>query len=122
MDEKTFTQLRENALALFETQPNKGKGGISLDAIFLALAAKDGDKAAAEAPTTRTTKEMPPAEWFTETLDKLKGKGEAMTISRFLMYAGRFPVKYADQRHAATWLREAGYIPRRIGGQLLFDI
>ena len=70
----------------------------------------------------RPGNQQPPAPWFVETLAALKGKGESITVARFLMFANRFPVKRMDQVNAARWLRDAGYIPRKTGGNLVFDL
>lgn len=121
MDQKTFDKLRETAAKLHDAQP-KGKGAISMDAIFIALASAQNVTASTAAATPRPGREQPPADWFTETLQKVAGKGEAMTVSRFLMYAGRFPVKRMDQINAVRWLKEAGHVPRKTGGQLVFDL
>jgi hypothetical protein len=42
----------------------------------------------------------------------LKGKGESITVARFLMFANRFPVKRMDQVNAARWLRDAAATSR----------
>lgn len=117
-----FKELREKALELHATQPSKGR--LSLDAVFTAIVAAEAanPKPQAVRPTSAPGRTAPPAPWFTETLAALKGKGESMTVSRFLLYADRFPVKRMDQINAARWLREAGIEPRKSGGNLIFDI
>lgn len=137
MDIQKFNALRDKAVELFQAQPEKDKNKISLDAIFGGLCAQDaaaivvGATAGAFLPerspsavknATVPGAQQQPATWFTETLEALKGKGEVITIPRFLMFANRFPVKRMDQVNAARWLREAGYMPRKTGGQLVFDI
>jgi hypothetical protein len=128
MDVKDFKAIREQAIALFSSQPKSDKGNVSVDAIFIALCgaatqpsvAQDAAKGAQL--TALPGRKQPPAAWFTETLSALKGKGEAVTVPRFLLYANRFPVKRMDQVNAARWLREAGYTPRKTGGNLVFDL
>jgi hypothetical protein len=127
MEVEQFTSTRQKAIALFKSQPKGGKDIVSLDAIFISLcslaSAQPEATAAKQARTTaRPGNQQPPAPWFIETLAALKGKGESITVARFLMFANRFPVKRMDQVNAARWLRDAGYIPRKTGGNLVFDL
>lgn len=127
MEVEQFTSTRQKAIALFKSQPKGGKDIVSLDAIFISLcslvSAQPEATAARQARTTaRPGNQQPPAPWFIETLAALKGKGESITVARFLMFANRFPVKRMDQVNAARWLRDAGYIPRKTGGNLVFDL
>lgn len=116
MDVDDFKNMRGLACELFESQPPKDKLKISLDAVFIALA----NQAQPRKGYNASEEEVP--EWFTETLDKLKGSGERMTISRFLLLAGKFPTTRADSLAAGRWLREAGFEPKKIGGNLLFEL
>ncbi|KPG87365.1 MULTISPECIES: hypothetical protein [Stenotrophomonas] len=127
MEVEQFTSTRQKAIELFKSQPKGGKDIVSLDAIFISLCSLAN--ARTETGTTRQERtaarpgsQQPPAPWFTETLAALKGKGESITVARFLMFANRFPVKRMDQVNAARWLRDAGYIPRKTGGNLVFDL
>ena len=118
---------RLKAIELFKSQPKGSKDIVSLDAIFISLCTLATARAGAgSAQQTRTVarpgSQQPPAPWFVETLAALKGKGESITVARFLMFANRFPVKRMDQVNAARWLRDAGYIPRKTGGNLVFDL
>lgn len=125
MEVEQFTSTRLKAIELFKSQPKGGKDVVSLDAIFISLCslAQAGDGSSTPARTVaRPGRQQPPAPWFTETLAALKGKGESITVARFLMFANRFPVKRMDQVNAARWLRDAGYIPRKTGGNLVFDL
>ncbi|HEL3178893.1 TPA: hypothetical protein UME25_004717 [Stenotrophomonas maltophilia] len=125
MEVEQFTSTRLKAIELFKSQPKGGKDVVSLDAIFISLCslARAGDGSSTQARTVaRPGRQQPPAPWFTETLAALKGKGESITVARFLMFANRFPVKRMDQVNAARWLRDAGYIPRKTGGNLVFDL
>ncbi|SMR70460.1 MULTISPECIES: hypothetical protein [Stenotrophomonas] len=127
MEVEQFTSTRQKAIALFKSQPKGGKDIVSLDAIFISLCSLAGAQSeAAGAKQARTAarpgNQQPPAPWFIETLAALKGKGESITVARFLMFANRFPVKRMDQVNAARWLRDAGYIPRKTGGNLVFDL
>jgi hypothetical protein len=127
MEVEQFTSTRQKAIELFKSQPKGGKDIVSLDAIFISLCslanAQTGTGNALQPRTaTRPGSQQPPAPWFTETLAALKGKGESITVARFLMFANRFPVKRMDQVNAARWLRDAGYIPRKTGGNLVFDL
>ncbi|WP_295570184.1 hypothetical protein [Stenotrophomonas maltophilia] len=127
MEVEQFTSTRLKAIALFKSQPKGGKDNVSLDAIFIALcsqatAATPASSAGQPPAVARPGRQQPPAPWFTETLAALKGKGESVTVARFLMFANRFPVKRMDQVNAARWLRDAGFIPRKTGGNLVFDL
>ena len=127
MEVEQFTSTRLKAIELFKSQPKGGKDTVSLDAIFISLCSQanaQGDAGSARQARTaaRPGSQQPPAPWFTETLAALKGKGESITVARFLMFANRFPVKRMDQVNAARWLRAAGYIPRKTGGNLVFDL
>ncbi|WP_323162843.1 hypothetical protein [Stenotrophomonas maltophilia] len=127
MDVKDFKAIRDQAVELFSSQPKNDKANVSVDAIFIALCSASAKPAALVEPvkagvTAMPGRKQPPAPWFTETLNALKGKGEAVTVPRFLLYANRFPVKRMDQVNAARWLRDAGYIPRKTGGNLVFDL
>ncbi|HDS0948121.1 TPA: hypothetical protein QDZ34_004309 [Stenotrophomonas maltophilia] len=125
MEVEQFTSTRQKAIELFKSQPKDGKNTISLDAIFIALCNVQAHPEAdskADRTAVRPGNQQPPAPWFTETLAALKGKGESVTVARFLMFANRFPVKRMDQVNAARWLRDAGHIPRKTGGNLVFDL
>lgn len=125
MEVEQFTSTRLKAIELFMSQPKGGKDIVSLDAIFISLcslARIPTDTGNAARTVARPGSQQPPAPWFTETLAALKGKGESVTVARFLMFANRFPVKRMDQVNAARWLRDAGYIPRKTGGNLVFDL
>ncbi|UXB29130.1 hypothetical protein K7568_04790 [Stenotrophomonas maltophilia] len=127
MEVEQFTSTRLKAIELFKSQPKGSKDIVSLDAIFISLCTLATAWAGAgSAQQTRTVarpgSQQPPAPWFVETLAALKGKGESITVARFLMFANRFPVKRMDQVNAARWLRDAGYIPRKTGGNLVFDL
>jgi len=115
MNRAAFDSLRKRAAELHKAQD--GKERISLDACFVALAL---DEALAR-PRIRRASEDEPAQWFLDTLEKLKGSGEKVTVSRFLMLAGKFPATRSDSLNVARWLREAGYTPRKTGGNLLFE-
>jgi hypothetical protein len=112
----TFREMRERAVEMHASQP-KGKGAtISVDAIFAAIVASAGEH---KPPTVKAADKAAP-EWFRETLEKLKGS--KCTVSRFLMMAGRYPVQRSEALDVGRWLREAGFIPTKIGGQLIFDL
>jgi hypothetical protein len=121
MNADDFNALRKEACDLFNAQPAKDKLKISLDAIFVALASETGQDKGSRAKNRKTSEDPPPA-WFTETLDKLKGKGERVTVGRFLLLAGQFPATRSDSLNTSRWLREAGYTPRKTGGNLLFEL
>jgi len=127
MKEKAFSDARDQAITLFHTQPPRAKDRISLDAIFMSIAmhgaVDDAERRAPIRPETRTGREAPPEEWFETTLAKLKKSAEKnVTIERFLLVAGRFPITRMDRINVARWLREAGHIPRKTGGNLIFDL
>lgn len=122
-----FETLRSQAAELYAKQPAKDKNKVSVDAIFVSLAISGAQAETAEPRAKgkgyrRATSEDAPADWFVETLKKLKGTGEAVTAGRFLLLAGRFPATRMDSINTVRWLREAGYTPRRAGGQQLFDL
>jgi len=122
MKPSDFLALREQAISLFEAQPKKkGEPEISLDAIFTALN-NSSEPATTTAKVPRRLRDDEPAEWFTKTLEKLKGTGQVVTVSKFLMTAKRWPATRTDQLAAGRWLREAGYQPRKSGGQFLYDL
>lgn len=127
MEVEQFTSTRLKAIELFKSQPKGSKDNVSLDAIFISLctlatAQTDAGSTRQARTGARPGNQQPPAPWFVETLAALKGKGESITVARFLMFANRFPVKRMDQVNAARWLRDAGYIPRKTGGNLVFDL
>src|SRR5690606_37636772 len=108
-----FESLKKQAKALHGAQT--GSARISLDAIFTSLAIREAVKR-----RRKTTEEGPP-QWFADTLAKLKGSGEKITVTRFLLLAGRFPASRADSLAVGRWLREAGHTPRKTGGQNIFE-
>lgn len=135
MKEKAFSDMREQAITLFNTQPPKAKEKISLDTIFLSLVLalsiqgsidgieKKSHGTPAKSAQTRTGRDAPPEEWFHDALAKLKNANEkSVTIERFLLVAGRFPLTRMDRLNAARWLRELGHIPRKSVGNLIFDL
>lgn len=123
MNPSDFLALREQAISLFNAQPKKkGEPLVSLDAIFAALNTGGDPGETTSAKQTRRLRDDEPAEWFHKTLAKVKGTGEAMTVSKFLMVAERWPATRTDQLAAGRWLREAGYQPRKSGGQFLYDL
>jgi len=116
MNTDEFNALRTQAVKLFDAQPAKdAKHRISLDTVFLALAGR-----AQSSPTPSRRADDAPPEWFTETLNRMRGSGEKMTVGRFLLLAGKFPAERKDSLDAARWLREAGIEDKKIGGNLLF--
>lgn len=121
MNVQKFEAFRNQAIELFNSQPARDRHTLSLDAIFTALVLAEGKGAGTRAQNRRTSEETAPA-WFEDTLKKLRGSGEAMTVGRFLMLAGKFPATRSDALNASRWLREAGYTPRKTGGNLLFDL
>ena len=121
MNADDFKALRKEACDLFNAQPAREKLKVSLDAIFTALAIQKQQESDAPPRIRRTSEEAPPA-WFTDTLSKLKGTGERVTVGRFLLLAGQFPATRSDSLNVSRWLREAGYTPRKTGGNLLFDL
>jgi len=133
MKEKAFNDMREQAISLFHTQPLKAKEKVSLDTIFISLSLASALQGSVEKvekkshptsrPETRTGRDAPAEDWFIDTLAKLKKAGEkGLTIERFLLVAKRFPLTRMDRINAARWLREAGHIPRKTGGNLIFDL
>lgn len=113
-----FAELRATAIHLHATQPAREKAKVTLDAVFIAIArSRDG----APPRLKRVSDEAPP-EWFCATLEKLRGSGERITVGRFLLLAGRYPATRADSLGVGRWLREAGFIPKKTGGQVLFDL
>lgn len=118
MNADDFKTLRKDACELFSLQPAKDKLKVSLDAVFIALAAAQDP-----APKRiRKAADDAPPQWFTETLSKLKGTGERVTVGRFLLLAGQFPATRSDSLNVSRWLREEGFVPRKTGGNLLFDL
>jgi hypothetical protein len=118
MNRAAFDALRKKAAELHKGQ--EGRDRVSLDACFIALALDDAI-IRAELPKVRRASEDEPAPWFHDTLNKLKGTGEKVTVGRFLMLAGKFPATRSDSLNVARWLREAGHTPRKTGGNLLFE-
>lgn len=117
MNTDEFNALRSQAAALFDAQPTKdAKHRISLDTVFLALASR-----AQSSPPPARKPETPP-EWFTDTLSRLRGSGEKVTVGRFLLLAGQFPATRSDALNVGRWLREAGIEPKKVGGNLLFEL
>lgn len=116
MDAEQFQALRQEALKLFKTQPKTDR--ISLDAIFAALVDERTDRPEA---SYRSVKQDPPPAWFDEAVKKLRGSGERLAITRFLMLAGRFPTSREETYATGRWLRRAGFTARKVGGQILFE-
>jgi hypothetical protein len=116
MDIEEFRALAARAVELHASQGARAKSKVSLDAVFLALAANSP----ASRRVRKATEEEAP-QWFHDTLKSLKGTGERITVGRFLMLAGKFPATRSDALNVARWLREAGYTPRKTGGNLLFE-
>lgn len=114
-----FKSLRKQACDLYAAQPERDKHKVSLDALFIALSA--AESRTKKRDIQRAPKEAAP-EWFNETLAKLKGTGERVTVSRFLLLAGQFPASKADSFNTGRWLREAGFMPKKIGGNLIFEL
>lgn len=118
MNTDEFNALRAQAAKLYESQPGRdGKHRISLDTVFLALA---GRAQSTPAPSRKAADEPP--EWFKDTLERLRGSGEKVTVGRFLLLAGQFPATRSDTLNTGRWLREAGIEPKKIGGNLLFEL
>ena len=107
-----FNALQAKARDLYAKQEKRGER-VSLDAIFIALAA------ASDGSVRKATDDTPPA-WFVETLKRLKGTNERFTTGRFLMLAGRFPAERSESLAVGRWLRELGLIPKKTGGQNVF--
>lgn len=114
-----FKGLRKQARDLHASQPATDKLKVSIDAIFIALAA---EAAKNQRRAIRRVSEEAAPEWFNETLAKLKGTGEKVTVGRFLLLAGKFPAQRSDSLATSRWLREAGYTPKKIGGNLIFEL
>lgn len=118
MNRAEFEELRKQAKELHGMQ-GKEKEPLSIDAIFSALAISAALNRAMH--IRKLTKEEAP-EWFTTTLEKVKAApGQKVTPQRFLMLAGRFPAKREDSLAVTRYLREAGYTPRKSGGNLIFE-
>jgi hypothetical protein len=117
MNTAEFKALRAKAGELFSAQPARDKLKVSLDAIFMALASQ-----AAEPAKVRRTSDEEAPEWFVDTLKKLRGTGERVTVGRFLLLAGKFPSTRSDALNVGRWLREAGITPRKTGGNMLFEL
>lgn len=111
MNADEFKRYREQAIALYTSQT--GEHQVGLDAIFSALVArgKPGRK-----PVEAT--EAPP--WFDDAVKRLAGRN--VTASKFLVLSGQTPVTENDRRNVGRWLRDAGYRPKKIAGQLLFQL
>jgi hypothetical protein len=121
MKAEDFDSLRKAAGELFAQQSARGdKNKVSLDAIFTSLAV--AHEVALKTGRQKSAKQEAAPEWFTKTFKQLKGKGEAITVSRFLMLAGRFPATRPDALNVGRWLREAGIEPQKVGGNLLFKL
>lgn len=121
MDAEDFNALRKQAAALHASQPANDKAKVSLDAVFMALAAGGGAKPKAAERVRRMTDETPP-DWFEDTLKRLKGTGERITVGRFLLLAGRFPATRGDAIRVGHWLRERGFVPTKTGGNQLYTL
>lgn len=93
--------------------------GISADAIFSAIIL---GKRKPGRPGTRPKIVVPtePPDWFAEALTSLKG--QALTIGKFMMLAGRIPATREEARAVGRWLRASGRQPRKCAGFQLFDI
>jgi hypothetical protein len=113
MNFEDFTRCKDHAAMLHASQT--GDAVLSLDAIFIAL----NIRAAAPGSKRRATRDAAPT-WFTETLSRLAG--ERVTVSHFLMMAGRLPITRQDSIDVAAWLRDMGKKDRKTGGKLLFDL
>lgn len=116
MNADEFKRYREHAITLHGSQ--EGEHQVGLDAIFAAVVAhalaarcKPGRK-----PVEAT--EAPP--WFADAVKRLAGR--SVTASQFLVLSGRTPVTDNDRRNVGRWLRDAGYRPKKIAGQLLFQL
>ena len=118
MNEDEFRKLRSQAVKLYDAQPARDKHKVSLDAVFTALAMAGQGEAA---KVRKLTEEEPP-EWFTETLERLRGTGERVTVARVLLLAGKFPATRSDSLSVGRWLREAGITPTKTGGNLIFQL
>lgn len=110
-----FNSLRDQALMLYTSQQGDPSHHVGLDAIFAAVVAMAHRKPG----RPRVVRAAPP-EWFGEALKELSGK--RVTASDFLVLSGRMPVTDDDRRNVGRWLRDAGKKPRKMGGQLLFQL
>lgn len=130
MKDQEFNGMRDQAIGLFHSQPAKAKDKISLDAIFVSLSLTAAMRGHGEQPAAGKTavktapgRHAAPPEWFTETLEKLKASGEKhINVGRFLLVAQRLPAERMDRINVVRWLREAGIVPRKSGGNLIFDL
>lgn len=116
MTPEQFDELRDHAIGLHRRQAQSGPDRVSLDAIFLALAARAQRARKPAAPPLVST----PPEWFTTALQR--HAGERMTVADLLLRAGRFPVTRRDAVDVGRWLRAAGKTARKSGGRQLFDL
>ena len=124
MQLKEFDSLREQAVALFKSQPTKGER-ISLDAIFTTLTLLQPQAKATRAAARKITDDPP--EWFRvaayeKELAKFLSHKKEFTVSE-LMVATKEPDPGArwKQVRVGRWLREKGVKDRKIGGVLLFN-
>ncbi len=122
MNADDFSRLRKQACELFASQPPRDKLKVSLDAVFVAVVTADAANATNSDAGTGTGKQSNPPAWFRDTLDRLRGTGEKVTVSRFLLLAGKFPADRSDSLSVARWLREAGIESRKTGGNLIFHL
>ncbi|HKY46129.1 MAG TPA: hypothetical protein VJM50_23765 [Pyrinomonadaceae bacterium] len=106
MTRDEFNRNRSLAIDLYATQ---GDTTVSLDAIFIAVSMR-----AARQPND----DGPPPEWFTELCARMSG--QAVTVSKLMMMAGRFPVSRQETLKAGRWLRSMGKEPRKTGGKQLY--
>ena len=92
---------------------------VSADALFIAIVL--GRRKAGRPKTARNVA-MPsePPEWFTQALADLKGR--AMTIGKFVILAGQYPSSMQQKVAIGRWLRASGRMPRKRGGNQVFDI
>lgn len=112
-----FNQLREHACTLHQSQT--GAHPLPLDAVFGAVVAHAYrvERAGPGRPPVERTE---PPVWFGEALTRLAG--QSVTVSSFIMLAGQAPADQQTTRSVGRWLRDAGRIPRKVGGQQLFQI
>lgn len=112
-----FNTLRDQALMLHASQT--GDHVVGLDAVFTAVALHAySDRAR---PRPMPAADAPPApQWFADAVRSLKG--QRVTASAFLLLAGRTPATDVERRHVGRWLRSAGVQPRKIAGELLFQL
>ncbi|WNL50908.1 hypothetical protein Murka_0072 [Xanthomonas phage Murka] len=111
-----FTRLREHACTLHASQ--QGTHMLSLDAVFAAVVAYAAQPA--RGPGRPPTPSTPPPDWFREALTRLHG--QRVTASSFLMLSGHATATEDDRRSVGRWLRDAGKIPKKIGGQQMFQL